>query len=268
MADYSYLPELVTEVIHWSQNGSHTPFHSATILRNGSASLAFVPHANPECVVKAIKPGRVPRGLQVEAEFELMKKLYPAKDNLYVTPQPFAFGLNPNFIVMEKLGTPYVGGSLKETEIENIGRGWGAFSADIWMRLGSVHKDICLGNYTRESDGKIGILDIASVQKVQRPEQMFHAVLLHSPNISPYVADEFERRTGISFDVLEVNSLVQNNLEMLLPNIPQSVVQDLQKEVSSKINEWKKMKESGRLNSHRPPPRRAHSSTPAPKAGT
>lgn len=268
MADYSYLPELVTEVIDWSQNGLQTPFLSATILRNGPASLAFVPHANPECVVKAIKPNRMPRGLQVKEEYELMAALQQARSERFVTPEPLAFGIGPNFIAMRKLGGHFECKSMNDEMIERVGRAVGAFCAYTWEKFGSVHNDICIGNYTKEPDGTIGIIDIASVEKVKAPDELFCVPLLQKPNINPYLAAEFEQSCGREISYAAIHAMMGVRLAKFLACHPQDVAQRIQSDVASNFEEWRMMIEAGRLNSDRPQLRKARGATPAPKAGS
>ncbi|MER2520159.1 MAG: hypothetical protein ABTQ34_05665 [Bdellovibrionales bacterium] len=262
--NFGYMHDLATRLLIWADGDKSQPFPEATILRIGPSSIALIPDADPDCVVKVVtlKRNPIPEGLQVEREFGILQKLYPAKDDLYVTPKPLAWGTDPSFIVMERLGPKFDMTKLNETDVENIGRSLGAFSADIWEKYGSIHSDICIGNYTKEPNGKIGIIDIASVIKEQHPENMLCVPLLQKPNISPYLADEFEKRSGVRIRIELATSMMQTRLAGFLAHHPPETAERIQNDVASNLEEWRALTESGRLSSHRPSPRARQRNAP------
>lgn len=266
--DFDYIPELAVRIFDRIGGDKKQRIPDAHILRVGDSSIALVTSRHPNAVVKIVKPGKRSFGLSVEEEFDLLRALKSTNQGPYITPMAFAYGTNPDFIVMEHLGKTLEKKPLRFDRAEEVGRGIGEFCATTWNELNkSIHLDLCLRNLTHAPDGRIGIIDIASV-KQGGVENMFFKLLMAQPNLSPYLADEFTQRTGVNVDFAVVQQRMHAELTWQVPSMGTEEALRIQSDVASNLAEWRALKESGRLNSHRPQPRRAHSSTPAPKAGT
>ena len=234
-------------------------FPGGEIVRVGPSSIAIIPADHPDSIVKIIKPGHTPRGLSVAEEFETLQRLQKLDGELFVTPTPLSFGHTPDFLHMERLGNSFGFGAVPDSAVERIGRAVGDFSGLLFQKHGAIHTDICNGNYTDEPNGKIGIIDIASVEKSDIPEKLFLTPLLYKPNISPYIADEFERRTGISIDFGLVQTLMAETLPTLLRSHRQPIADDIQNKVTSNLQEWADMRSAFEA-CHRPTKRPEHPS--------
>lgn len=184
------------------------------VLRVGPASIAV---ATAETVTKIIKAGVNPRGVQPPEEFALLQALHrPDSDLPFVIPKPIDYG--QNFITMNRLAAPAGLAAVKANE-EKIGTAIGAFAAHIWQNhKGAIHDDLALGNFTLQPDGKVGMLDIASVvpPRSGQPEEMFLTLLLVDANLCPYVATAFEQQTGTKIDLGIVKQMHDARLRPLL----------------------------------------------------
>ncbi|HAX91992.1 MAG TPA: hypothetical protein DCY07_07280 [Rhodospirillaceae bacterium] len=225
----------------WKRCGAIPPFDEGTVAGWGRSCIALIPHNHPNVIVKFVE-GTRPRGvMSVGHEFDLMEKLLCLKGDRFVTPIPLSWGKKPNYLAMEYVGKPFLVGQSCEDEIETIGRAVGEFSALTFLNLGRLHADICHPNLTRAPCKRIGIIDIASVCRLPALENMFLTPLLAPGfNISPYIADEFTRQTGIA---LNFDHIVKINEERLLThfsNFPDPKKAEIFRDSRNNIEEWRR----------------------------
>lgn len=167
------------------------------ILLDGPSSIAFIPEENPGLVIKAVKKDRVPEGYMIREEFTLAQDLHlNMKGERYRTPIPVSFGSHPPYLAMYHLGTSFIShlddSFIAPSAIEKIGGALGEFAARLYAKHGAIHGDLTPNNYTETPDGKIGIIDIASIKKTIQPEEMFLRPLLCPHNICPSMAEKYD----------------------------------------------------------------------------
>ncbi|QQR69421.1 MAG: hypothetical protein IPI58_01710 [Alphaproteobacteria bacterium] len=226
-------------------------FQDGRIVRVGPSSVVIIPEAQPEHIIKIIKPGHTPHGLSVAEEFKTLQRLQSLDGEYFVTPIPISWGASPDYIEMQRLGKGHGWDVTDPREIERIGRALGEFSALLFEIHGSIHTDICNGNYTDAPNGKIGIIDIASVKETDIPENLFFTPLLSKPNISPHIAAEFQKRIGRPIDFELVQGIVMERLPKLLLSKEQESATNIKRRVDSNLQEWRDMRSDIRT-CHRP----------------
>ncbi len=223
-------------------------FSDFEILHIGPSSIAL---ANASHVIKILKPERDSAVTPVKEEFDTLHKIHQnIQGALFVLPEPVAYGNNPDFLIMTRLGDNF--SKLKDWDREHVGQAIGAFSAELWLKEGKVHTDIYCNNFTHEKNGKIGILDIAAVKKADFWETMLWTPLLYKPNLAPALADEFIRRTGLSMDPEKLEKLIDTRLPTLLASHGASFRHVLEERLRSNLQELKE-----RVSPSRPVPARA-----------
>lgn len=183
-----------------TSNGARHP--TSRLLRIGPSSYAVIPDDAPDTVVKIIKPGLHPFGLRVTDEFALINKLSALSGEHFRLPRAIACGLDPDFIQLENIGAAYARGNTTPEEATLIGRAFGEFSAKLFQQCGLGHKDLCLNNSTRPTadNPRIGIIDIASIAKVERIEEIFMCPRYEHPNLCLAMADAVEA-AGFTLDI-------------------------------------------------------------------
>ena len=243
---------LCGQIIDWYESGQSGAFPDGGVLgRIGPSSIAFVPIENSNCVVKVIKPGHNPNGLSIQEEFKLMNQLQGLEGEHFVTPVPISCGANPDFISMVRLGRSFSGIVSDPEVIQRIGLALGEFSAQLFMKYGSVHADICPGNYTDVPGGKIGVIDIAAIVKTNIPEKMFLVPILDPFNICPLMAEKFEEVSGRSIDFDLVEQLSRERLPRLLASKPPDVAAKIASRHDANLDEWRNLR--GHANTSRRP---------------
>lgn len=172
------------------------------LLRIGPSSYAVIPDDAPNTVVKIIKPGQHPFGLNVTDEFALINKLSALSGEHFRLPRAIACGLDPDFIQLENIGAAHSRGNTTPDEATLIGRAFGEFSAKLFTQFGLGHNDLCLNNSTRPTTGsdKIGIIDLASVGKSERIEDVFMCPRYEHPNLCLAMAETIEA-AGLALDM-------------------------------------------------------------------
>jgi len=225
-------------------------------VRNGPASIAFVPEKDPSCIIIVIKPGLKPRGLLPQEEFSLLEKLQELKGEHFVTPTPHSCDNDPAYIAMGRLGQIVGWNFSAPNEVKKIGTAVGEFAGLLFLAHGAIHTDICPSNYTNEPDGKIGIIDIASIEK-DIPEKMFLTPLLDPFNICPAMAEKFEQVTGrpIDFDVVE--KLSKERLGPLLKSKTPEEAEMIKGRHDANLEEWRNLRSrnSEEITCYRPGPK-------------
>ncbi|MDD4616901.1 MAG: hypothetical protein PHW76_07320 [Alphaproteobacteria bacterium] len=236
----------------WKDEKDGNVFPGGKVVRIGPESITIIPAENPGHIVKIIKPGSKPRGLSVEEEYEMAKALQATHGENFITPVPVSFGHDPDYFEMVRLeGIAPRRDETNADEICQIGTAVGEFQAALVEKHGAIHKDIGNSNLLI-CDGKIAVLDMASIVPVSQAgfvEMMFIPTLAVTPNYSPHIAEEYEKRTGkpINFDILRA-------LVLWAPAMFQNDAEDSEKAIknlNSNFAAWEEMRSSAQ-NCHRP----------------
>jgi len=229
---------LCTKVLAWDGIKNHFP-KEAVLIRNGPSSLAFCPSEQEDVIVKVIRPGRNPRGAKPMGEYDLLKKVQELKGAFFISPKPLTS--SNNYIVMERLKGRIDVEIPTPEDAARIGTGLGEFAGILFKTHGVIHFDLCWNNYTKESDGKIGILDIASIDKEDIPEKMFLTLLLDpgSPHICLALADKFKEITGRPLDLEFAIGLSEKRMPVLLAEQSKSDATRLKARHNKNIGELK-----------------------------
>lgn len=260
-----YWSSLCNWVIDWDKNGKTGDFpDGGTLVRNGPTSIVFVPEKESNCIIKVVKPGLRPLGLSPQEEFGLLEKLQELKGEYFVTPTPLSWGNDPPYIAMEKLGTAVNEAifSADPNEAKRIGTALGEFAGRLYLKNGAIHTDLASNNYTFAPDGKIGIIDIASVEKTDVPEKMFQFPALNSPRLCAAMADKFDtivdeynksRKDGKKVPHINIDMVEKLSLEWLSHNDPK-FKSDYEKAYTSNLREWRNLRDEGdnEITCHRP----------------
>ena len=222
------------------------------MLWEGHSSFVFIPKEHPNCVIKIIKKGCKPYGVSPEEEYDLLKKLLELKGELFITPTPRSRGSDPVYIAMDRLGKVFGWGVSDPNEVKRIGLAVGEFAGLLFLKHGSIHTDICLNNYTNGFDGKIGIIDIASIEKTDVPERMFLCPILDPFNICLAMADKFEEVTGRPIDSDLFEKLSKERMEKLFEGRPPNVVSMIQGRHDANLEELVSHLRGKQKSCHRP----------------
>lgn len=214
-------------------------FPYGDFLRDGPCSITIAP-PKKNTVIKIIKPGHLPFGLDPQEEFTLLDKLQGLKGKLFVLPKQLSWGTNLDYLEMTKLGKTFGHIKTNPHDVKKAGLAIGEFSGLLFQKHQSVHMDICPNNFTLEPDGKIGIIDIASIKQVNKPEVLFSVPLSYKQNIAPYIALNFEQQTGIALDF--------DLITKYATSFYTAPSQAIRKTIKSNLAEWRWLKEKGQLN--------------------
>lgn len=239
--------DIYSEYVEWRENPS-SAFTCGKIVREGPASLAIIPDKNPSTIIKILKPNQFPFGMSLKEEFALLNKLQSLRGKQFIIPKPIAYGENPQYIKMSLVGESFGWEeSCEASEVERIGRAVGEFAALLYMKHRAIHLDISPGNITRASNGKIGIIDIASIV-CGKPEDMFRTPLLNQKlNLSPYIADEFQLVSGIKIDFNRVLEINERMIPILIEshttagNASPETIKKIIAANSANISEWQEL---------------------------
>lgn len=176
-----------------------------TQLREGPSSYAFCPQDNPDVVLKILKPDIAAkfRGLTCHAEKKRIHACTGLESVFYKTPRCLIAHDKPSFIVIEKLGealsTHPLGSAHFVSHCGEIGQIVGWFGADLYKRSGYVHTDISCENLTLMEDSRLGIIDLAALQKVPA-EHFLTCPAFISTQLMLHMAKTFHKKTGLTFD--------------------------------------------------------------------
>lgn len=147
----------------------------------------------------------------------MLKMLEPLKGENFIIPIPISWGKNPRHIHMSLVGKAISHNEhLSNEEIKAIGQAVGEFASYLYADFKLIHSDICRNNLTHGPDRKTGIIDFASIED-DVPEKMFVAPLFDKDlAIVPYMAHEFEARTGIKIDFDTVEAMHEERIQLFL----------------------------------------------------
>jgi len=190
----------------WPRQFENIDIETGTIKRIGPASVVIVLKGMADVIVKI--PTGMPRGLPLKDEYEMLKML--EKENFkgagYIIPKALAYGKLLPYLAMERVKGDALPDNISQKELERTGTAIGRFAAMLFDKYKMIHDDIYNGNIIYNGPKEpIGIIDIASMEITNQPEQMFMEPILCDINLSPYIAREFERITGhlIDMDLFE-----------------------------------------------------------------
>ncbi|HAU28892.1 MAG TPA: hypothetical protein DCW68_02125 [Rhodospirillaceae bacterium] len=205
---------LCQQLLEWKKSGKGD-FPGGTVLREGPASFAFIPKDNPSCVVKLIKPGCKSHGLPVEEEYAMLQDLQELDGEKFVVPKPLGFGKDPDYLVMSREEGD-AGKTMTPEDVALAGEALGEFAAKLYRSHKAVHTDLFCSNFmAHRQDGRIAILDIASISRSKDPEAMFMVPLVYLYNLSPLIASSFERHGGGKLDFGKIRKFGQRALDMV-----------------------------------------------------
>jgi len=193
----------------------------------------------------------------VEKEFKMLTLCRDIRGGSFVTPAPIAYGKNPNHLVMTRLEKP-CGYISTEWDYQRVGQALGEFSAELWVRYGYIHDDLHPRNFTREKDGKVGVLDFESIKEPltrvwyspnnrKSFEEMFLPPLACEPGLAPYVASAFTERSGIPINFAWLTRLVNDQVRFMEAEWDHKDCEETVEIIESNLQKWKE-----HLANHRP----------------
>lgn len=169
------------------------------LLRDGPTSYVIRPKEQLHIVIKVLKETRHPNTMSCADEHALINKLKATENELMKLPDVYASGKEHNFLVMSHIGDHFYANnenvSCYKENAPQIGKVMGDFAASLYKDFGLVYKDLHPGNMTLDNDGRIGIIDIAAINKGKAEEMLFLPVLYNAP-MAISMARTFFRRTG------------------------------------------------------------------------
>lgn len=174
---------------------------AAEIIRETRNSIVVVPAAAPDTVLKIIKPTGDPNGHRPVDECEVMSRVKRFNTDAVVTPDPLACGRNPEHVYMTRIGNPVSWATNSVEENHRIGLKVGNFAAILYDEMGAIHDDLAPGNHRQFPDGRIGIIDIASIVPSRRPVEMLMTAIFAPPGYATGVAEGFMAASTAKLDL-------------------------------------------------------------------
>jgi hypothetical protein len=222
-------------------------FSGTEILHVGPSSIAL---ADAKHVTKIIVRNHAVV-TPVEEEFKTLERFGCIKGELFLLPQAVAWGQDPDYLTMTRLGPCLGYRKPDEGERVRAAEAIGEFAARIWESDQLVHTDISLNNLTVEPKGKIGIIDLAAVKKAEFPEEMFWQPLLIKAIPCASIASIFTEQTGIPVSLERVERMAKNRFNQFAPRISGPQAEALWTTIQSNLTEWKEAEHCQRSGSCR-----------------